>query len=170
MSTKIAWALFRLFTILVSNLPEAEALYHLGRNEVEFQRTFFGDLRGQKPARCLRPTLLSFSSWAATCYPQVLSLSKVKQDIHQWHQALQLTGLQRQLLSQLWIRVCQVVATLTTPVSGLLLCQELLDYRAFWASVYPPYPNTAHPPRLFLCVGTLPSPSLCLHVLSLIPM
>ena len=162
--------MFRLFTILLSNLPGAEELYHLGRNEVEFQRTFFGDLRGQKPARCLRPTLLSFSSWAATCCTQVLSLSKVKQDIHQWHQALQLIGLQRQLLSQFWIRVCQVVAILVPPVSGLLLCQELLDYRAFWASVYPPHPNRAHPPCLFLCVGILPGPSLCLHFLALIPM
>ena len=102
--------------------------------------------------------------------PQILSLPKVKQDIYQWHQGLQLTKLQRQLLTQFWIWVCQVAATLMPPVPGFLLCQEPLDYRAFWACVYPPYPNTAYPPHLFLYVGIFPNPSLCLHFLSLIPM
>ena len=57
--------------------------------------------------------------------PQVLSLPKVKQDIYQWHQGLQLTEFQRQLLTQFWIRVCQVVATLMPPDPGFLCVRSL---------------------------------------------
>lgn len=46
-STKIVWAVFRLFLILLSDLPGTEGLRHLERKEVEFPSTFFGILVGK---------------------------------------------------------------------------------------------------------------------------
>ena len=89
---------------------------------------------------------------------QVLSLPKVKQDIYRWHQGLQLTEFQRQLLTQFWIRVCQVVATLMPLDPVFLLCQEPVDYRAFWACVYPPYPKHSIPPMPLPLRGRIPKP------------